>query len=124
MRFDRRTPVPWCAIVILALIAGAGMGHAQDVRPQNPALPPADTTVYGPFGTPGIPLQPFSMQRDAPRSVIDLSFLHPGPAGRNGFIRAQNGHFVDGRGRRIRFWGFNLTEWSPGSWEVPSKEDA
>ena len=112
----------WLAL-LLAASAAPGQG-VPGARGAPPGLPPRDTTVYGPFGTPGIPLQPFNMERDAPQSVIDLSFLHPGPAGKDGFVRVAGAHLVDGKGRRLRFWGFNLTEWSRGSWEVPSPEDA
>ena len=124
---------PQLDALVLALPDGLGLGTfllppgASAFGRGFPAglrFPRGDTTVWGPFGTPGIALQPFTMQRDAPRSVIDLSFLHPGPAGGNGFIRAAGGHLVDGKGNRMRFWGFNLTEWSRGSWEVPAKEDA
>lgn len=117
-----RATVAGSAVAVVLAMVTTTFAEAQ-VRPR-PGLPPRDTTVYGPFGTPGIDLKPFDMQRDAPNSVIDLSFLHPGPAGKDGFIRAEGGHLEDGSGRRMRFWGFNLTEWSPGSWEVPSKEDA
>src|ERR1051325_12213732 len=81
--------------------------------------PPAE------FGTPGIELKPFTMDhRHATNSVINLSFLLDAPAGKDGFIRVQNGHLVKPDGKLIRFWGFNLTEWSRGSVEIPSKEDA
>ena len=42
------------------------------------------------------------------RSVVDLSGYLEAPAGRDGFIRAQGEHLVDGRGRRFRIWGVNL----------------
>jgi len=70
-------------------------------------------------------LQPFVMDhRSATVSPADASFLHDAPAGRDGFIRVQNGHFVKPDGKRIRFWGVHLTDWSPGSIELPAKEDA
>jgi hypothetical protein len=78
-----------------------------------------------PFETPGIELKPFVIDhRHATSSVIDLSFLLDAPAGKEGFIRAKGDHLVKGDGRPIRFWGFNITEWSHGSTEVPSKADA
>jgi hypothetical protein len=58
------------------------------------------------------------------RSPVDVSFLLDAPAGKHGFVRAQGGHLVTGDGRRIRFWGVNLTEWSKGSVMVPAKSDA
>jgi hypothetical protein len=77
------------------------------------------------FGTPGIELKPFTMNhRQGSNSVINLSFLLDAPAGKEGFIRVRGGHLVKPDGAPIRFWGFNLTEWSPGSVEIVSKEDA
>ena len=77
------------------------------------------------FGTPGIELKPFTMNhRQGTNSVINLSFLLDAPAGKDGFIRVQGGHLVKPDGKPIRFWGFNLTEWSRGSVEIPPKEDA
>jgi hypothetical protein len=78
-----------------------------------------------PFGTPGIELKPFMFNpRLLGGSLIDLSFLHDAPAGRTGFIRAHGADLVRGDGLPIRFWGFDLTEWSPGSMEIPPKTDA
>jgi hypothetical protein len=69
-------------------------------------------------------LKPFEMDhRAASRSPADVSFLHDAPAGKDGFIRIQNGHFVTPKGGRIRFWGVHLTDWSRGSVELPSRED-
>jgi hypothetical protein len=70
-------------------------------------------------------LRPFAIDhRHAGSPAVDLSFLLDRPAGRNGFIRVQGGHFVKGDGGRIRFWGVHLTDWSPGSVLLPPKEDA
>jgi hypothetical protein len=72
-------------------------------------------------------LQPFTMDhRKALRahSPVDVSFLLDAPAGKHGFVRAQAGHLVTGDGKRIRFWGMNITDWSKGSVMIPSKEDA
>ena len=46
---------------------------------------------------------------DASPSALDLSWMNDKPAGADGFIRAQDGHFVDQRGKRIRFFGTNVT---------------
>jgi hypothetical protein len=62
--------------------------------------------------------------RQGTNSLINLSFLLDAPAGKNGFIRVQGSHLVKPDGKPIRFWGFNLTEWSRGSVEIPPKEDA
>ena len=77
------------------------------------------------FGTPGIELKPFVMDhRHGEDSVINLSFLLEAPAGRDGFIRVKGDHLIKPDGKPVKFWGFNLTEWSRGSVEIPSKEDA
>lgn len=57
-------------------------------------------------------------------SPVDVSFLLDAPAGKHGFVRAQGAHLVTPDGKRIRFWGVNVTDWSKGSVMVPSKEDA
>jgi hypothetical protein len=58
------------------------------------------------------------------RSPADVSFLLDAPAGKHGFVRAQGAHLVTGDGKRIRFWGVNVTDWSKGSVMVPTQEDA
>ncbi|CAN5416481.1 hypothetical protein BH11ARM2_BH11ARM2_15430 [soil metagenome] len=59
---------------------------------------------------------------DAPdKSAIDVSFLNAMPAGKNGWIVAKDGHFVEERtGKRVRFFGTNLA--ARGAF--PGKEDA
>lgn len=42
-------------------------------------------------------------------SVVDVSWLNDPPAGRHGFVRVREGHFVDGRGQRLRFLASNVT---------------
>ncbi len=46
---------------------------------------------------------------DTTHNDVDMSFLNAGYAGSSGFIHADNGHFVDANGKRIRFFGTNLT---------------
>lgn len=71
-----------------------------------------------------VPLAPFVMNHwRGSASLVDLSFLHDAPAGKDGFIRVQNEHFIKPDGTRIRFWGVHLTDWSPGSVLLPPKED-
>jgi hypothetical protein len=72
-------------------------------------------------------LQPFTIDHRKAfgvHSPVDVSFLLDAPAGKHGFVRAQGAHLVTGDGKRIRFWGVNVTDWSKGSVMVPSKEDA
>ncbi len=69
-------------------------------------------------------LKPYVIEhRAATSSPADVSFLHDAPAGKDGYIRIEGGHFVKPDGKRIRFWGVHLTDWSPGSIELPAKED-
>ncbi len=60
----------------------------------------------------------FPSQNNA-SSPVDLSYLNDGPAGANGFIRAKDGHFVDGKGERIRLFGTNVS-FSTGT--MPDKQ--
>ncbi len=72
------------------LIAAALLlGHPQD-PPQG----------WFEFSVPGL---------DSSPTPIDLSGLNAAPAGADGFVRVRNGRFADGRGRRIRFFGVNMT---------------
>src|SRR5271157_5133030 len=107
------------AAIVLFLAAGcASHTNAKAATPaRNDAglqMDQAKTQAVAPivvFGTPGIQLQPFTMNhRQGADSVINLSFLLEAPAGRDGFIRVQSSHLIKPDGRPIRFWGFNLTE--------------
>jgi len=70
-------------------------------------------------------MQPFAMDhRRGAHSRIDLSFLLDPPAGRDGFVTVQDGHLVKPNGARLRLWGVNVTDWSPGSVILPAKADA
>jgi hypothetical protein len=74
-----------------------------------------------------VTLQPFTIDHRKAllaHSPVDVSFLLDAPAGKHGFVRAQGAHLVTGDGKRIRFWGVNVTDWSKGSVMVPSKEDS
>jgi hypothetical protein len=57
-------------------------------------------------------------------SPVDVSFLLDAPAGKHGFIAVKDGHLATGDGARIRLWGVNITDWSKGSRQIPSKDDA
>ena len=45
----------------------------------------------------------------AATGLVDLGALNEAPAGSRGFIRASGGHFVDGNGARVRFFGVDCT---------------
>jgi hypothetical protein len=84
-------------------------------------------SVWGMTAQSDVALQPFTIDHRkalGARSPVDLSFLLDAPAGKHGFVRAQGAHLVTGDGKRIRFWGVNVTDWSKGSIMVPSKEDS
>jgi hypothetical protein len=73
--------------------------------PPAPATTPAasdehDPGHWFPFPARGI---------DAPNGLVDLSALDDAPAGAHGFIHASGGHFVDGTGARVRFFGVDCT---------------
>jgi Beta-galactosidase len=55
-----------------------------------------------PFVIPGLATPPVG-------SVVDVSWLNDPPAGGHGFVRVREGHFVDGRGQRLRFLASNFT---------------
>jgi hypothetical protein len=72
-------------------------------------------------------MAPFSMDHRRAaltHSPVDVSFLLDAPAGKHGFVKVQDGHLATGDGQRIRFWGVNITDWSKGSRQIPSKDDA
>jgi hypothetical protein len=72
-------------------------------------------------------MAPFSMDHRRAAlagSPVDVSFLLDAPAGKHGFVKVQDGHLATGDGHRIRFWGVNITDWSSGSRQIPSKDDA
>jgi hypothetical protein len=46
---------------------------------------------------------------DSSATIVDMSFLNSGIAGNTGSITLKNGHFADGNGNKIRFFGTNLT---------------
>jgi hypothetical protein len=84
-------------------------------------------TASGMSAQPDTALRPFTMDHrkaSGVQSPVDVSFLLDAPAGKHGFVRAQGAHLVTGDGKRIRFWGVNVTDWSKGSVMVPSKEDS
>jgi hypothetical protein len=91
------------------------------------AAAPAQTAA-APSGAASTPaLVPFVVDHRAgfaTHSPVDVSFLLDAPAGKYGFVHATAGHLVTGDGQRIRLWGVNITEWSPGSTQIPSKQDA
>jgi hypothetical protein len=77
------------------------------------------------FAQESIQLKPFSIDhRAADSSVIDLSWLHDAPAGRDGFIQIRAGHLATPHGKRFRIWGVNLTAFAAGSVHIPAKDDA
>lgn len=64
-------------------------------------------------------LFPFVISYDGPKNATSMAHLLDGPAGKDGFIRVENGHFVNDKGR-IRFHATNLT----GPANFPTHEQA
>ncbi|MGQ9575765.1 MAG: hypothetical protein ACUVUC_10640 [Thermoguttaceae bacterium] len=66
--------------------------------------------LVGSLGAAEPVLRPFpvdwSAAADSPASV---AFLLDRPAGKEGFVRAVDGHLVGPSGRRLRLWGINIT---------------
>ena len=54
----------------------------------------------------GSDLFPFVISFDAPDNITNISSRLGNPAGENGFVRVEDGHFATDAGR-IRFWGTN-----------------
>ncbi|HET6454743.1 MAG TPA: carbohydrate binding domain-containing protein [Armatimonadota bacterium] len=50
------------------------------------------------------PIRVFDIQHDA----TDMSWMNEDLAGEYGFVKVKDGHFLDGKGKRIRFLGVNL----------------
>ena len=46
---------------------------------------------------------------DTTDNAINLSFLNEDTAGESGFVSVKDGHFTNGSGKRVRFFGTNLT---------------
>ncbi|HLF33368.1 MAG TPA: hypothetical protein VI583_03965, partial [Cyclobacteriaceae bacterium] len=46
---------------------------------------------------------------DTSDTEVNLAFLNDEEAGSTGFITVKDGHFIDGNGKRIKFFGDNLT---------------
>jgi hypothetical protein len=68
-----------------------------------------------------VQMAPFTIDwRDNKNSLVDLSFLLEAPAGKDGFVRAENGRMVKPNGERFRIWGVNVTAAAC----LPSKKDA
>ena len=72
-------------------------------------------------------LQPFVLdhRRGALKpSPVSVEFLLDAPAGKHGYVVVKDGHLATEDGKRIRFWGVNVTDWSKGSQQIPEKQDA
>ena len=66
-------------------------------------------------------MEPFVVDWSTPaNSPADVSFLLNAPAGKDGFVRAADGHLVRPDGSRFRIWGINAT----GKACLPLKDDA
>jgi hypothetical protein len=52
---------------------------------------------------------PFVIGEISPDSPLNRAAANAVPAGQDGFVRIQDGHFLDGKGRRLRLLGTNVT---------------
>lgn len=111
----------------LHLIQQAQKSWTPALAPPVPLFPtptPAPTPTLAPTPTPTpVPLVefPFALPPfDATKNAVDVSWLNTEPAGASGFVRAQGEHFVDGQGKKLRFWGVNLNF----NGAFPNKADA
>jgi hypothetical protein len=57
-------------------------------------------------------------------SDADVGFLVDAPAGKDGFLRVENGHIVKPDGKRFRMWGVTMSGWTDGSMLIPTKDEA
>jgi Carbohydrate binding domain/Cellulase (glycosyl hydrolase family 5) len=89
--FNRETSVTLKQLII-AIGAGVVCSLAQ-------AQVNSSTPGWFPFNVSALDVAP---------SPIDLSYLNVKPAGKNGFLRAQNGVIVDGTGKRVKLFGVNI----------------
>ena len=92
MMMKRKTTSGWMSLSLsLSLLAALGL-RAQVSE---------GTPGWAVFDVPGL---------EAPAGTpVDLSFLNEGPAGAHGFVRVENGRFMDDRNVPLRLYGTNLT---------------
>ena len=98
----------FCLALVALILSVAGSGRAGQAQ-----------TTSG--------MAPFTMDHRRAalsHSPVDVSFLLDAPAGKHGFVQVKDGHLATGEGKRIRLWGVNITDWSKGSRQIPSKPDA
>lgn len=66
------------------------------------------------------PFEISALRENAKGGPLDLTQLNEAPAGKSGFVAVQGEHFVDGAGKRVKFFGTNVV--AGGCF--PSKTDA
>ena len=91
-------------VIALTALSGALISRAES----GPGVIPSDEGLF-----------PFMISYDMARGVTDYSFLLDAPAGKHGFTRIEDKHFVNDAGR-IRFNGINVV----GGACFPSHEQA
>ena len=72
---------------------------------EEPVLLPQNHTEWFPFVIPTL------ANARTRNTAIDLSFLNREVAGAHGFLRARGESIVDGRGREVRLFGTNITDY-------------
>jgi hypothetical protein len=112
-RYERSYPVPAGAE---SVALDLGLGHCTgdawfddvELKLLGPDGAPLRTRLVGELrsGTKGWwPVKPPASPEG---TRIDLAWMNDKPAGKRGFVTVKGGHFVDGAGRRLRFWGTDL----------------
>lgn len=112
----------WRAVMLCLLLVVTATDQAlaapKPVTKPTPVKPAAAAIAEDPA------FKPFVVDHFARAdSDADVRFLLDGPAGKKGFVRARDGHLFLSDGQRFRCWGVNLTGWTPGSAEIPPKEE-
>ncbi len=91
-------------VLAAGLLLAASRGQAASPAPAGTPVPGAGVTAatkgWFPFVVPGLEASP---------TAVSLAPLNEAPAGRAGRVTIREGHFADGHGARIRFFGVNLT---------------
>ncbi len=92
-------PFLW-KIVVFSLFANPLVGYSFQLQSLSPTPEKA---------TDDLPFLPFEMKwENSNNAKLNLSFLLDKPAGRDGFIKIKDGHFVKPSGERFKIWGVNL----------------
>ena len=91
--------------VVAALLVTAFAAPSIVRAVEEPELLPQNHTDWFPFVIPTL------ANERTQNTAIDLSFLNREAAGASGFLHARGETIVDGRGREVRLFGTNITDY-------------